>query len=140
MTDDPTKSETDKQVARAFDESYLDGDLDRSWEEYIAPDLINHAFGGTADRDAWLKADKELVAALSGLSLQIFDQVAEGDKVTTRYAFTGKQTAAFSGIPPTGATATLTITAIDRISAGKIAEHWTEADIAGFLAQLTPAP
>jgi predicted ester cyclase len=42
-------------------------------------------------------------------------------------------------IPPSGAVATLTGTAFDRIENEKIAEHWSDSDVGGFMQQLTSA-
>jgi predicted ester cyclase len=129
-------SDTVKGVVRGFYESYHDRDLDRTWERYVAPNLVNHALGGVYDREAWRESDKSLLAAFPDLSVQVLDQVSEGDKVATRYAMTGTQTGEFFGVPAGGATATLTGTALDRISDGQIVEHWADADVGGFLQQL----
>jgi predicted ester cyclase len=129
-----------KTVVSEFYESYQGRDLDRTWDRYIAPNLINHAFGGVYDRETWRESDKSFVAAFPDLSVEVLDQVAEGDKVATRYAMTGTQTGEFFGVPAGGATATLTGTALDRIADGKIVEHWADADIGGFLQQLAATP
>jgi steroid delta-isomerase-like uncharacterized protein len=134
MTDDI------KRVVREFYESYEQGDLDRTWERYLAPEMINHAFDGAYDRDAWREVDKSFLAAFPDLHVQVLDQVADGDKVATRYSFTGTQTGEYLGIPASGATATMNSTSWDRIADGKIAEHWATADVAGFIQQLTPVP
>ncbi len=70
----------------------------------------------------------------------MLDQVAEGDKVATRYRLGGTHTGEFFGIPASGNTAFLTATAIDRIAGGQIVERWSEFDFGAFLQQLsTPA-
>jgi predicted ester cyclase len=133
-------SDNTKTVARAFYESYNEGDLDRSWESYIAPDLINHAMGGAYDGDGWREVDKSMLVAFPDTRVQVLDQVAEDDKVATRMTFTGTQVSEFFGIPAAGVTATLSVTAVDRVAGGKIVEHWSDADVAGFLQSLTPVP
>jgi len=128
---------TADQVVRNFYESYNDRDLDRTYEQYVSHDLINHAFGGAYDRDGWLAADQGLVAAFKDLRVEVLDQIVQGDRVATRFSMTGTQTGEFYGIAPSGANATLTGTAFDRIEDEKIAEHWTDSDLGGFMAQLT---
>jgi hypothetical protein len=41
-------------------------------------------------------------------------------------------------VPATGAVAWLTGTAVDRVDADKIVEHWVDLDLNGFLQQLVP--
>lgn len=128
---------TAADVARGFYESYNQKDLDISWAQYISPALVNHAMGGTYDSNGWREADKALVRGFPDLSLRVLDQVAEGDKVATRWIVTGTHSGEFMGIPATGRTAALTATSVDRVQDGKIAEHWLEVDFTGFVQQLT---
>jgi predicted ester cyclase len=128
---------TAADVVRGFYESFNRKDLDVSWAQYISPGLVNHAMGGAYDSNAWREADKALLRGLPDLSLKILDQVAEGDKVATRWIVTGTHSAEFMGIPATGRTAALTATSVDRVQDGKIAEHWLEVDFTGFVQKLT---
>jgi predicted ester cyclase len=127
-------------VARAFYESYNQKNLDASFEKYIAKDLINHAQDDTATRDAWLAGDKTGVSAFADFSLTVFDQVAEGNKVATRFQTGGKQTGEFMGIPASGNVAFLHSTAIDRIEHSQIVEHWADYDLQGWLEKLSASP
>jgi predicted ester cyclase len=128
---------TADQVVRSFYEGYNDRDLDTTYEQYVSHDLINHAFGGAYDREGWLEVDKGLVAAFEDLHVEVLDQIVQGDRVATRFSMTGSQTGEFFGIAASGARATLTGTAFDRIENEKIAEHWSDSDLGGFMTQLT---
>lgn len=130
-------SQTAKDTARAFYESYNDRDLDASFEKYISTELVNHVMGGAYDRTAWLAVDKALFPAFDDFRFTVLDQVTEGDKVATRYRLGGTHTGEFVGIPASGKTAFLTGTAVDRVTDGRIAEHWADLDFTGFLQQLT---
>jgi steroid delta-isomerase-like uncharacterized protein len=81
-------------------------------------------------------------AAFPDLHSTVEDQVAEGDKVVTRWTSRGTHRGAFNGIPPTGKPITLTGIVIDRIANGQYAETWFQADMLGMLQQLgvIPAP
>ncbi|MBI4581940.1 MAG: ester cyclase [Planctomycetes bacterium] len=70
------------------------------------------------------------------------DQIAEGDKVATRYTGTWTHRGEFMGIPPTGKDVTVTRIEILRIADGKFVEHWESFDQLGLLQQLgaIPAP
>ncbi len=129
------------EVVRNFYEGYNDRDLDKTYEQYVSHSLVNHAFGGAYDREAWLATDTGLLAAFKDLRVEVLDQIVQGDRVATRFSMTGTQTGEFYGVAPSGAAATLTGTAFDRIEDGKIAEHWSDSDLGGFMQQLTaPAP
>ena len=94
--------------------------------------------GGAYDRNAWREMDKGLFSAFADFSLQVLDQVAEGDLVATRYTLGGTHTGEFAGIPPSGAVARLGATAMDRVADGKLVEHWVDLDLTAFLQALTP--
>lgn len=67
---------------------------------------------------------------------QVQDQMAEGDKVVTRFTGGGVHRGMFMGVAPTGKTVTWTGISIDRFEAGKIVERWTEINVLGVLQQL----
>ena len=75
---------TADEVVRNFYEGYNDRDLDRTYEQYVSHDLINHAFGGAYDRAGWLAADQGLLAAFTDLHVEVLDQIVQGDRVATR--------------------------------------------------------
>jgi predicted ester cyclase len=131
---------TTDEVARNFYESYNEHDLDTSWETYLSHDLVNHAFGGAYDREAWLGVEQGYVSAFPDLRVVVLDQVTEGDKVASRVEMTGTQKGDYFGVHAAGAVGTLRVTFFDRVSEGKIVEHWADADVGGLLQQLTGAP
>src|SRR5918995_1139720 len=69
-------------------------------------------------------------------------QIAEGDKVVTRYTFIGTHQGEFLGIPPTGNRVQMTGMYLSHISGGKIVEEWNIYDLLGLMQQLgvSPAP
>ncbi|MEZ4660133.1 MAG: ester cyclase [Caldilineaceae bacterium] len=91
-----------------------------------------------------LAAFKQVIAmyraAFAGLHFTLHDQLAEGDKVTTRWQATGIHSGEIMGIPPTGRQMSITGISIDRIADGKIVEAWTNWDALGMLQQLGVMP
>ena len=66
-----------------------------------------------------------------------FDQViVEGDRVVTCGTFTGTHLGSFQGLPATGKQIKLSIMHIDRVTDGKIVEHWGQGDALGLMQQL----
>jgi steroid delta-isomerase-like uncharacterized protein len=74
--------------------------------------------------------------AFSGSGFTIEDQIAEGDRVATRFASRHTHTGDFMGIPATGKEAVITGIMVHRVENGKITDEWTESDMLGLLKQL----
>ncbi|MEV6191784.1 ester cyclase [Streptomyces sp. NPDC051920] len=67
----------------------------------------------------------------------IDDQIAEGDRVCSRWTWSGTHTGDFMGIPASGKQVSMTGTTIFRCNEdGKIAEGWWEYDRLGLMADL----
>ncbi|MFI8171256.1 ester cyclase [Streptomyces sp. NPDC086081] len=82
--------------------------------------------------------DEQLCAATAHrFSFTIEDQLAQGDRVCTRWTFHGRHTGGFLGIPPTGEDVTMTGTTVHRCAPdGKLAEGWWQYDRLGLMQQL----
>ena len=78
--------------------------------------------------------------AFPDLHFTIEDQVAEGDKVATRYTFRGTQQGELMGISPTGKQVSIGGISIYRITDGKMQQAWIEYDMLGLLQQLGVVP
>ena len=68
------------------------------------------------------------------------DQVAEGDKVVSRWTATGTHTGDLMGTAPTGRSIEIPGITISRFSGGKIAEDWYQSDDLGMMQQLGVIP
>jgi predicted ester cyclase len=132
-------SDANKRVARSFYEGYNEHDLEKNWENYISSTLVNHAFGGAYDREAWLGVEQAYLSAFPDLHVVVLDQLAESDKVASRVEMAGTQKEDFYGVPAAGAVGTLHVTFFDRVADGKIVEHWADADVGGLLQELSGA-
>lgn len=78
--------------------------------------------------------------AFPDVRITINDQVAEGDKVVTRWTATGTHNGQLMGIAPTGKHATVTGVDIELYEAGKVVESWANYDMYGMLQQLGVVP
>jgi len=108
----------------------------------VAADYVSHdpAPGETPG----LEGLKEFVVSVrTGFPDAVFtveDQVAEGDKVATRFAVRGTHQGEFAGIPATGKPVTFTALNIHRVVDGKIQEGWFKWDTLDFMQQLGVIP
>jgi steroid delta-isomerase-like uncharacterized protein len=78
--------------------------------------------------------------AFPDVRITINDQIAEGDKVCTRWTATGTHKGELMGIAPTNKRATVTGVDIDRYQDGKVVEAWASYDMLGLLQQLGIVP
>jgi predicted ester cyclase len=79
--------------------------------------------------------------ALPDLTYTVEDQVAEGDKVVTRYRASGTHQGEFFGVPGTGNRVEFTGIQIDRFDeSGKMVEEWPEYDLLGAMRQMGAIP
>ena len=74
--------------------------------------------------------------AFPDIHFTIEDQIAEGDKVVTRWTCRGTHQGEFFGIPPTGETVTWEYFDMGLVRNGKFAERWGLDDTAAILQQL----
>jgi steroid delta-isomerase-like uncharacterized protein len=78
--------------------------------------------------------------AFPDFQFAIEDQIAEGDRVVTRWSGGGTHSGEFLGAPATGNYITLTGLTIFRIVDGKLRDGWTNEDLLGFMTQLGAVP
>jgi steroid delta-isomerase-like uncharacterized protein len=78
--------------------------------------------------------------AFPDLHFTVEDQIAEGDKVATRYTARGTHRGELMGIAPTGKHVTVTGIFISRVEEGKLAEMWLNWDALGLFQQLGVIP
>lgn len=78
--------------------------------------------------------------ALPDAHLYIEDEIAEGDRVTTRFTIHGTHQGELMGIPATGKQVNLGGIHIARVAGGKIVERWYESDMMGVMVQLGVIP
>jgi steroid delta-isomerase-like uncharacterized protein len=74
------------------------------------------------------------------LRVVIEDMIAEGDKVATRYTLEGTHEGELFGVPPTGQRMSIKSISVERVSDGKIREHWRNTDTLDMMQQLGVIP
>jgi steroid delta-isomerase-like uncharacterized protein len=136
-------AEENKAIARRADEELFDrGNLDVA-DELFAPNFVYH---DPASGEDWRGPEsvKQFAAmmrvAFPDLRYTVEDQIAEGDKVATRYTANGTHQGELMGIAPTGNRVEITGISITRIEDGKIEEIWENYDTLGMMQQLGVIP
>ena len=79
-------------------------------------------------------------SGMPDLRVVIEDMIAEGDKVATRYTLEGTHEGELFGVPPTGQQLSIKSISVERVSDGKIREHWRITDTLDMMQQLGVIP
>ena len=137
-------TETNKTVSRRFfDEVFGKGKLN-VLDEIIAKDNVNSGPGSLPGLPTGPEGAKQLITiyrnAFPDVHFTIDEQIAEGDKVVTRWTALGTHQGELAGIPATGKSSTVTGIAVDRLVNGKITESWGIFDEFGMMQQLGVIP
>ena len=103
-------------------------------DELYSPAFINHF--NSEDLDAVKQGIITVRAAFSDFHLTLDDQIAEGDKLVSRWTARGVHSAVFLGVPATGKHVEVTGIGISRFENGKIVEAWSLTDFFGLLRQM----
>jgi steroid delta-isomerase-like uncharacterized protein len=74
--------------------------------------------------------------AFPDLVVEVLDQLAEGDKVATRWRASGTHRGPFAGIPATGRPVTITAIHLHRVADATLIEHWEEINLFRLMQQL----
>jgi len=133
--------EENKALARrAIDEVWSKGNLAVATEVY-GPNFVSHQHSHPHVRDvrglpALIEFVREFREAFPDFQDTIDDQVADGDKVVTRFTSTGTHRGALMGLQPSNKRASWMGIVIDRIEEGKIVEEWVSWDLFGMMQQL----
>ncbi|MEM8729888.1 MAG: ester cyclase [Pseudomonadota bacterium] len=110
------------------------GDLGRVTEVFT-DNYTNHqepdVDGGpkSIDLKEWTDTVASFREAFPATKVEIFQQIGEGDYVSTRWRFEGVLKGEYLGLPPTGKTYAWSGIQIDRFEDGKIAESWVNWDM-----------
>ena len=131
-----------KNVILMFIEDVLNqGRLDRAdnlvLEDFVELDPLP---GQSQGRDGLKEVIRQMRASFPDMHWKVEEMLAEGEKVSTRFTWTGTQRGAFLGIPATGRHITVKGVVIDRLSGGKMADSRILMDTLGIMQQLGAIP
>lgn len=127
----------EKSVVRKFYEILSSGDVDAA-DEVVAANYVNHnaIAGQTLGLEGFKQSVRSLRTAFPDLQISIEDQVAEGDKVASRYTVSGTHKGEFLGVAATGKKITWSALVLQRVADGKVQESWLQWDRVSIMEQL----
>ena len=138
-------TEQNKATARRwFSDIITEGQLGVADEIFAANHIIHDPH---APPSGWPNGPEglKMVASVFGggfrdWNISIDDQIAEGDRVASRWMASATHTGSVMGLTPTGKTVRVTGVNVTRFAEGKIAESWSNFDMLTLLQQLGAIP
>ena len=133
-----------KQIVRRLIEEPWTGNMDVI-DEHIAAGYVGYDPSAPEPISGPAGVRTQIQQYIDGFPdgrITVDDQIAEGDKVASRWTARGTQTGEVAGIAPTGKGVTVSGLTISRLENGMVVEEWTTWDTLGMLVQLgaVPAP
>ena len=135
-------SENNKAVIRKFleeviNQNRMDRATDLVVEDFVELDPLP---GQRQGREGLKEVLGLMRAAFPDIHWAVEEMVAEGDKVVTRFTWTGTHRGSFMGIPATGKSVSVKGVVIDQLEGGKMSNSRILMDSLGMLQQLGVVP
>jgi predicted ester cyclase len=131
--------EQNKKIVARFNSDFIEQGNMQFFNEVMDAGFINQTAppGLPKGSDGVLYFFNTLLKpAFPDLKVVIHDQLAEGEKVTTRKSFQGTHKGEFLGVPPTNKNVVMDLIDIFRLREGKLVEHWGILDMQSVMAQI----
>jgi predicted ester cyclase len=128
-------------VRRFVDEVLNRGDPDAAGR-FLWEDVVQHApFPGQGPGlPGFQEMIREARVAFPDIKWSVEEQLTDGDRVLTRFVWTGTHSGPFLGVDPTGRRVTVWGMVIDRVVGGRIKESRFLMDALGLMNQLGALP
>lgn len=135
-------SEENKALVRqAWDEIFNKGNVD-AVDEYFAEDAVMSQAppGVPPDREGFKQLIRPYLAAIPDFRVVFEDQVAEGDKVASRWSASGTHQGEFAGVAATGNAVDYTGINLIEVRGGKIVAVFGASDQLRLMRQIGALP
>jgi predicted SnoaL-like aldol condensation-catalyzing enzyme len=128
-----------KEAVRRFNKEVIEEGNLTAFNELVSEEVINHA--APADAPAGPESMRHFLMDIlrkgfSDIKVDVLEQVAEKDLVTSRKKIHVRHTGEFLGVPASGKTAVIDVIDIIRLKDGRYAEHWGISNIPDVIGQL----
>ncbi len=136
-----TPEENKRFMQRFVQETINQKNLD-ALDELVAEDFVEHVpFPGQGPgREGLRYAIATLLSAFPDMEWTVEEQIAEGQKVVSRFTMSGTHRGEFLGIAPTGKPVQVWGVVIDVVREGKFAESRIIMDMLGLMGQIGALP
>lgn len=128
-----------KQIVVRFNKECIEQGIQDSFEELLSDKVINHSAPAgmpNGKESFYFFLNNVLRRGFSNLKVEILEQIAERDLVTTRKKIKAIHTGEIFGIPPSNREVEINIIDIIRLSEGKYVEHWGQSNFEEVLKRI----
>lgn len=134
-------AENKEIVRRIYDEVWSQGRFETIDELYAPTFAMDDPLTpGIQGPQGYRQYAEGMFAVFPDLKIAVEEQVAEGDKVATRWRATGTHKGEMMGIPPTGKQGSTTGLTITHLVDGKVVSETSEWNALGLLQQIGVIP
>jgi len=133
-------TEQNKAIVRRFNAECIEQGNPASFKELLADNVINHSAPDGAPNGSesfYYFLNEVLRKGFPDLKVEIHEQIAEGDLVTTRKTIRATHTGELFGVVPTNKKVEIKVIDIIRLHNGEYAEHWGQSNFAEVLQQIS---
>lgn len=119
--------ESNKRIVTRFNKEVIEQGNFETFQAIMHKDFVNETAPPIVSNQAegmWDMLSNVLRPAFPDLRVDIYDQVGEGKKVTTRKALLGTHKGTIMGVPPTNKEVKIEVIDIVEIRDGKYFRHW----------------
>ena len=136
------KTDANKAVIRRFVDAGINKRNLNLFDELVVEEFIEDVPlpGQGPGREGLKVAVDGFLQAFPDIAWTIHEQIAEGDKVVSRFTWTGTHRGASFGVPPTGRKVTVWGVVIDVVRDGRMVESRIIMDTLGLMQQLGVIP
>ena len=135
-----TTTDQNKALVTRFNKEFIEQGNINSFKELVNDNVINHAAPAGSPNGAESMRYFLLEVLRKGfpdIKVEILDQVAEADKVTTRKILHATHTGDFMGIPASNKKVVIHVIDIIRLKNGKYAEHWGISNLSDIITEIS---
>ena len=133
-------TEQNKAIVTRFNKECIEQGLPTSFAELLADNVINHSAPAgmpNGKESFYYFLNEVLRKGFPDLQVQILEQVAERDLVTSRKVISATHTGQIFGIAPSNKKVQINVIDIIRLQDGKYAEHWGQSNFAEVLKEIS---
>jgi predicted ester cyclase len=133
-------TEQNKAIVVRFNKEFIEQGNENSFNELLSDNVVNHSAptGMPNGKESfYFFLNNVLRSGFPNLTVEILEQVAERDLVTTRKKIRAIHSGKIFGIPPSNKEVEINIIDIIRIQDGKYAEHWGQSNFDEVLKQIS---
>lgn len=133
-------TDQNKNTVTRFNREVIEQGNLSAFKELVADTCINHTApaGGSNGPDGMIYFLLEVLRkGFPDLKVEIHDQIAEGDKVSTRKTIHATHSGEFMGIAATGKKVKIEIMDIIRLRNGKYVDHWGMSNLHSLASELS---